>query len=394
MIGNLLLSLCMLLNITCYDININQVKNKISDNYYKPIPDSVKKLEWNEFQKFLDPYTRVLDSSEIASFDRDMQNIAHGVVGITIDSVKGGFLVLETENEGSAYEMGIVRGDIIRKVNNKNPKSMKEFSSMVRGNVGTKVKMEIERNNKTLQFTIERTVIYYKNIHSQILNKTAIIDIESFHNLAGIEFTLHSVAINTHQIDTLIIDLRDNPGGLLNECVRICDEFFNSNFVLLTRVSNNDIMHTYSSKGGEWLHDITIIILQNSYSASASELLSASLKHGRGAIIVGDTSYGKGLVQSQIDINGGRLIVTSSEYFPLGYVKVDGVGVAPHKRMEGIKKGLLPKNFDMSKFRKLYPKPSVYALNNSLLKGTKGISHLIWEKEGELFEILLQKPFK
>ena len=109
---------------------------------------------------------------------------------------------------------------------------------------------------------------------------------------------------------------------------------------------------------------------------------------------MGDTSYGKGLVQSQIDINGGRLIVTSSEYFPLGYVKVDGVGVAPHKRMEGIKKGLLPKNFDMSKFRKLYPKPSVYALNNSLLKGTKGISHLIWEKEGELFEILLQKPFK
>ena len=75
MIGNLLLSLCMLLNITCYDININQVKNKIIDNYYKPIPDSVKKLEWNEFQKFLDPYTRVLDSSEISSFDRDMQNI-------------------------------------------------------------------------------------------------------------------------------------------------------------------------------------------------------------------------------------------------------------------------------------------------------------------------------
>lgn len=393
MIGNLLLSLCILLNITCYDININQVKNKISNNYYKPIPDSIKKLEWNEFQKFLDPYTRVLDSSEIATFDRDMQNIARGVIGITIDSVKGGFMVVETENEGSAYEIGMIRGDIIKKVNNKSPKSMKEFSSLVRGNVGSNVNLEIVRNNKTIHYTVQRTVIYYRNIHSQILNKTAIIDIESFHNLSGIEFTLHSVAMNTHPIDTLIIDLRDNPGGLLNECVRICDEFFNSNFLLLTRISSNDIMHTYSSKGGEWLRDITIIVLQNSHSASASELLSASLKHGRGAIIVGDTSYGKGLVQSQIDIDGGRLIVTSSEYFPLGHIKVDGVGVVPNKKLKGIKDGFLPKNFDMRKFRKLYPKPSVYALNDPLLKGHKGISHLIWEKEGELFEVLLQKPF-
>lgn len=393
MIGNLVLSLCILLNIRCYDININQVKNKISDNYYKTIPDSIKRLEWNEFQKYLDPYTRILDSNGIYEFDKDMQNVAKGVIGISIDSVKEGYKVIEIENEGSAYENGIMRGDIIRKVNNKKPKSLKEFSSMVRGDVGTSVKIEVLREQKILHFTVERSVIYYRNVHSQILNNTAIIDIESFHNLAGIEFTLHSVALNTHQIDTLIIDLRDNPGGLLNECLRICDDFFDSHLVLLSRVSSNTINHTYSTKGGEWLNDIIIIVLQNQYSASASELLSASLKEGRGAIIIGETSYGKGLVQSQVDIDGGRLLVTSSEYFPLGHVKVDGVGVSPHKKLHDIKKGYLPKNFDIKKFRKLYPKPSIDALNDPQLKGKRGVSHLIWEKDGELFEILLQKPF-
>jgi C-terminal processing protease CtpA/Prc len=96
---------------------------------------------------------------EMIDFDKEMQNKAEGVVGITIDSVKGGYRILETINEGDAYAKGIVRGDIITKVNGKKPKNNIEFSSMIRGKVGTKVKVEILRNKKVLNFILERSTL-------------------------------------------------------------------------------------------------------------------------------------------------------------------------------------------------------------------------------------------
>ena len=179
------------------------------------------------------------------------------------------------------------------------------------------------------------------------------------------------------------------------KCLRITEDFFNKDNLLLKRVSRTDTAFDFSMKDkGIWSNVKVIIILQNKYTASASELMTAVLKYGRNAIVIGDTSYGKGLVQSQFEVQGGRVFVTSQEYFPLGKIKVNGIGVVPDKTLEPIIYEDFVADLDIKKFREDYPHPSLEGLKDKRLKGRTKISHILWEKEGELFEILLQKPYK
>ncbi len=374
--------------------NIVNLKQAISQNYYKDIPDSILKKDWLEFEKYLDPYTRVLDSLDMIKFENDFIGRGKGVIGITTDSVKGGHRIIETTSGGSAYDMGIIRGDIIIKVNGKVPKSSEDLGNLISGNIGGNVHLDILRNHKNLKVTLQRGTLFYKSVFCQRLNRTGIINIEKFNNLVSIEFLLNSVKVNPDNVDTLIIDLRNNLGGSLYECLGVTDEFFDEGKVILKRKGNKTVDYDYATEGGKWLDNKTIIVLQNSYSASASELLSGCLKFGRNAVIVGDTSYGKGLVQTRLDVGENIVYVTTSEYFPLGYVKVHGIGILPDKKMKTIRYGKLPDKFDVKLFRKTFPNPSLDALKSPMLKGRKHISHLIWDKDGELFEILLQKPYK
>ena len=255
--------------------------------------------------------------------------------------------------------------------------------------------VQILRGTKHIDFNLEKTLIQTPNVVSQKLSKTAIIHIESFHENVDDEFYLNSIALNPISIDTLIIDLQYNGGGLLYKCLRITEEFFTKNNLLLTRISRTDTAFDFSTKErGVWSDSKVIIILQNKYTASASELMTAVLKYGKNAIVKGDTSYGKGLVQSQFDIQGGRVIVTSQEYYPLGNIKINGIGVIPDNSLYPTIYEDFIADFDIKKFRKDYPHPSQEALNDKRLKGKTNISHVLWEKEGELYEILSQQSYK
>ncbi len=375
-------------------INMLQVKEVISKHYYKNLPDSIKHLPWSEYQKHLDRYTRILDYKEAEEFDKSMANRMEGVVGISVDSSERGFYIDEVFKDGSAYNDGIVRGDIIEKINGKKPKSHSDVSYLMRGRIGTKVKLEISRGKKILEFNLQRIVLEEPSVFSQKKDKTAILQITGFTDNVDFEFYIHSVALNPKTIDTLIIDLQYNGGGLLYKCLRISEEFFIKDELMVTRISKTDTAFDFSQKDkGIWSDVKTIIVLQNHYTASASELLSAVLKYGKNAIIIGDTSYGKGLVQSQFDVKGGRVFVTSQEYYPLGKVKVNGIGVIPDKNLEFPLYDDFTPDFDIKKFREEYPLPSLNALGDTRLKNKPNISHIIWERDGELFEFLLQKPY-
>jgi carboxyl-terminal processing protease len=391
----LLLSFLLVTTSYAEGLNMLQVKEIISKNYYKELPDSIKKLPWNEYKTHLDKYTRILDYKEAEDFERRFNNKLEGVVGIIIDSSDFGFYIEEVLQDGSAYREGIIRGDIIEKINNKKPKSQNDIKYLMQGLIGSKVKLDILRGKKRLVYTLVRNVLQTPSIISQKLDKTAILQIESFNDNVDFEFYSNSVKLNPQTVDTLIIDLQYNGGGLLYKCLRITEEFFTKNTLLLTRVSRNDTAFDFSTKErGIWSDVKVIIILQNKYTASASELMAAVLKHGKNAIVLGDTSYGKGLVQSQFDVQGGRVFVTSQEYYPLGKIKINGIGVIPGKNFEHpFYEDFFP-NFDVKQFREEYPHPSLEALEDIRVKGRENISHIIWEKEGEIFEILLQKPYK
>ena len=394
MLPSILLSAFLLVSASYGEINMMQVKETLYRHYYKELPDSLKRLPWNELKTHLDPYTRILNKKELERFEKDMTMTANGVVGISVDTSEEGFYIDETYTEGSAYKRGIMRGDIIKKIDNKIPKNREDITKLIRGRDGTNVVFEIERNNKILKFKLERDVIHYPNVYSTKLGKTAIIRIDAFHDLSAMDFMLHSVSLKPKEIDTLIIDLRYNGGGLLLDCLMICDEFFNKNTLICNRIHRNDTLQDFTRfDGGVWTDDKVIIILQNEYTASASELLSAVLKYGKRAIVVGNTSFGKGVVQGQYEIDNGRMFITNSEYFPMGYVKVHKRGIAPDYAMNTLFLDSEHLDFDLEVFRRQYPLPSIEALNDKRIKGKEHISHLIWELEGELFEILLQKPY-
>jgi carboxyl-terminal processing protease len=395
MFFSFLLSYFLLASSPDQGINMLQVKEVISQNYYKELPDSIKKLPWNEYKKHLDKYTRILDNKEAEDFERRFNNKLEGVVGVFIDSSANGFYIEEVMQDGSAYREGIIRGDIIEKINNKKPINQSDIKLLMQGRIGTKVKLDVLRGNKKYEYNLERNIIETPSVISEKLDNTAIIQIESFNDNVDFQFYLNSVALDPNTIDTLIIDLQYNGGGLLYKCLRITEDFFTKDNLMLTRVSRYDTAFDFTTKDrGMWSNIKTIIILQNKFTASASELMTAVLKYGKNAIVVGDTSYGKGLVQSQFEVQGGRVFVTSQEYFPLGKIKINEIGVIPDKSLEPIIYDDFIADFDMKKFREDYPHPSLQALNDKRLKGRTNISHLLWEKEGELFEILLQKPYK
>ena len=376
-------------------INMLEVKEVISQNYYKELPDSIKKLPWNEYKKHLDKYTRVLDYEEAEDFERSFNNKLEGVVGVIIDSSDNGFYIEEVLQDGSAYNEGLIRGDIIEKINNQKPINQSDIKYLMHGRIGTNVKLDIRRGNKKIEYTLQRNILQTPSVISGKIYNTAIIHIESFNDNVDFQFYLNSIALNPNSIDTLIIDLQYNGGGLLYKCLRITEDFFNKDNLLLKRVSRTDTAFDFSMKDkGIWSNVKVIIILQNKYTASASELMTAVLKYGKNAIVIGDTSYGKGLVQSQFEVQGGRVFVTSQEYFPLGKIKVNGIGVIPDKTLEPIIYEDFVADLDIKKFREDYPHPSLEGLKDKRLKGRTKISHILWEKEGELFEILLQKPYK
>lgn len=395
MFRNLILSILLVTSSYAEGINMLQVKEIISQYYYKELSDSIKKLPWNEYKKHIDLYTRVLDYEEVKNFENRFNNKLEGAVGIIIDSSDNGFYIEEVLHDGSAYREGIIRGDVIEKINNKRPVSQSDIKYLMQGRIGSEVRLEILRGKRKLEFNLERNIIEEPSVISQKLDKTAIIQIASFDDNVDFEFYSNSIALNPGTIDTLIIDLQYNGGGLLYKCLRITEEFFKKNTLLSTRISRTDTAFDFSTKeNGIWSDVKVIIILQNHYTASASELMSAVLKYSKNAKVFGDISYGKGLVQSQFDVQGGRIFVTTQEYYPIGKIKVNGIGVAPDKEFgSSLYDDYIP-DFDVKKFREEYPHPTIQALEDKRLKGRTNISHVLWEREGEIFEILLQKAYK
>jgi carboxyl-terminal processing protease len=369
-------------------------KEIIIKEYYKEIPDSIKQLPFKSFMLNLDRYTRVLDKEQKEIYNDYMLNRKNGNLGIMFDSTEFGFQIYSVYKKSDAFVNGLEQGDILMQINRVEPKSGEELENLIRGEVNTTVELKFKRDDIVFDVNLTRSNIAFDNVYAQKISKTAIISIDNFHLFSYMEFLVNSEYLEPEYVDTLIIDLRDNSGGLLRDCLDMVDEFVDEEALMISRISKNDTIKTYSTDGGIWSKLKQIIVLQNSQSASASEVLSSILQKKKGAIVVGETSFGKGLVQTVLEHNEKILIVTSSEYFTLGQNKIHEIGVIPDKPMNEMIFDNLPKNFNLKEFRCKYPNPNLEALKSPLLKGKKNVSHLIWGKDGELFEILIQKPYK
>lgn len=309
--------------------------NEIKENYYG-VFDSKKALT-NALNALLaslgDDYSGMMDMDSSNSEVIRLQGIYTGV-GIEIyNDEKGNLIVNRVFENSPAYNSGIKAGDQITKFNNVSIQglSSSEIASKIK-NAGSSVfTLEILREGARFNVSLKSASIEVKSVYSDILNngnkKIGYIKLDIFANNSGNQFKEAFKKINNSNVEGIILDFRDNPGGYLHTAVDIANLFLDgSNLIYKTK--NNTIVEGFHATGAKD-YDKKIVILINNNSASGSELLTLTLKENLGATIVGTTSYGKGTVQELKKFNGADYKYTTKLWLSPNGVSINGIGIVP-----------------------------------------------------------------
>lgn len=280
-----------------------------------------------------DPYTEYFTKEEMEEFYTDIEGNYVGIGIYMVQNTETNTVVVLYPIEGSpAEKAGLQSGDIIKKVDGIEftSEDFDEISKSIKGEEGTKVTLEIERDGKTLTFEIERKRIELYPIESELLeNNIGYINITSFDSDCAKEFKETYENLAKANITSLIIDLRNNGGGIVEETLQIADYILDKNQVMLiTKDKDGDEKIEKSTK--KPIINVPIVVLTNGNSASASEILAGALKDNNKATIVGEKTFGKGVIQELLTLNDGSGIkVTVEEYYTPNRNKINGIGITP-----------------------------------------------------------------
>lgn len=285
--------------------------NKINNNYYKDIDK--KELINNAIKGMLnsldDDYSYLIEQDDTDNFDIQLEGKYEGI-GIEIIGLPTGEVsIYKVYEDTPASKAGLQIGDIIKSIDDENFENSTpaKISKYIRNNNKNEFKIRIERNKEELILDLKRDSVIIKSVHSKIFEKNdkkiGYIYIEIFSNEAYKQFKSELEKLESSKIDFLIIDVRDNSGGHLTTSTNIISLFLDSKHVIYQTKGKKSVKKYYSS--GNKNKEYPIFIIQNSNSASASEMLSIALKEEYGATIVGEKSFGKGTVQELFRLKDG-----------------------------------------------------------------------------------------
>lgn len=280
-----------------------------------------------------DPYTVYYTKEEMKEI---MQETNGNYVGIGIymrlNKEKNVIEVINPMENSPAEKAGILQGDLIIKVDGEayTGEQMEEASNKIKGEAGTKVKLEILRGSETKEFEITRQKVLISHITTKKLdNNIGYIAISDFDGGCSNEFESKYKKLKEQGITKLIIDLRDNGGGIVDEAIDILDLITDKGSTLLITKDKNDNEEITKAKKNPIIN-MPIVVLTNNYSASASEILAGALKDNKKAILVGTTTYGKGVIQELHQLSDGSgLKITTNEYFTPKRNAINKVGIKP-----------------------------------------------------------------
>lgn len=322
---------------------LKKVMGVIEDDYLKEY--DIKKLEEGAIRGLLDaledPYTSYFDASETESFLLETEGDYEGVgMYISIDTKKDAVIVLSPIKGSPAEEAGVLPGDYIIKVNNESMVgvTLEEVASKLKGISGSTVDVVFERysesgDKEVIEKTLERRKVELTSFEYEILeDNIGYITFASFDENVTEKFNeAYKELIKKKKIKGLILDLRDNPGGLLNVAAEVADTLLPTGKIVYTVDKNGKEEAIYSDSRSV---DVPIVVLVNENSASASEIMAAAIKD-YGGKVVGKTTYGKGLVQEFKSLRDGTYVkVTISEYFSPNGNKINEIGVIPDVEVE------------------------------------------------------------
>ena len=285
-----------------------------------------------------DEYTEYFTKSEMEEFKSEVQGNYVGVGIYMMQNTKENNIVILYPIEGSpAEKAGLKSGDIIKKVDDTEftGEDFEKVSTYIKGKEGTKVKIEIERNGENLTFEVERKKIDLYPIKTEILqNNIGYIKVSSFDDDCAKEFKQTYNELNkSNKLKGLIIDLRNNGGGIVDEALDMVDLILDKDKIELISTNKNGEEEIKKSKSNPVIN-VPIVVLVNDNTASASEIFAAALKENGKATIVGEKTYGKGVIQELISLRDGSGIkVTIEEYLTPNRNKINKVGITPDKEV-------------------------------------------------------------
>ena len=315
-----------------------EVLEKIDKEYIDEIDKAdVMDSAINGVLQSLDPYSSYMSPELFKDMQTDTRG-EFGGLGIEIGMEAGVVKVISPIDGTPADKAGIKAGDFIVKIDGVQVqgKTLMESVKLMRGPVGTSIKLTIRRKNikKAIEFEVERKIIEVKSVKAKLIGKKrniAYVRLKSFNENSDSQL-IDNIKLFESKNDPLgyVIDVRNNPGGLLAQAIRITDFFLDDGEIVSTKGRKRSETRKFFAKSGDGISGKPIIILINNGSASASEILAGALKDHKRAILIGETSYGKGSVQSIIPLkNGGGMRLTISRYYLPSGKSISEVGVEP-----------------------------------------------------------------
>ena len=315
-----------------------EVLEKVKEEYVDEVDQAdVMDSAINGVLQSLDPYSAYMSPELFKSMQTDSKG-EFGGLGIEIAMESGVVKVIAPIADTPAERMGIKAGDYIVKINEiqVQGKSLMEAVKLMRGPVGSSISLTIRRKGvkKSLSFKITREIIEVKSVESKILGKKdniGYVKLKSFNENSDKQFikTIKKYEKEKKLIG-YIVDLRNNPGGLLTQAISITDFFLEDGEIVSTKGRKISETRKFFAKSGDGVNGKPVIVMINNGSASASEIFAGALKDHKRAIILGENSYGKGSVQSIIPLkNGGGIRLTISKYYLPSGKSISEIGVSP-----------------------------------------------------------------
>ncbi len=326
--------------------SLSEVFGKIKQNYVEEVEDKV--LLENAIRGLLsglDPHSAYLDKKAFTDL-REGTSGEFGGLGIVVGMEEGFVKVISPIDETPADRAGVKSGDLIIRLDDKNVKgmSLEDAVKIMRGKPKTDILLTIIREgaDKPLKITITRAIIKVKSVRSKTLAKGfGYIRISAFQERTGSDLrkaiSKLKKANNRKDLKGLVLDLRNNPGGLLNAAVEVSDAFLESGVVVSIKGRDESNTMTHSAKGMDLLNDAPIVVLINGGSASASEIVAGALQDHKRAIIMGTQSFGKASVQTVVPLgNGSALKLTTARYYTPDGTSIQAKGITPDIELDDV----------------------------------------------------------
>ena len=313
-----------------------EVLEKINKEYVDEVNQSESMdSAINGLLQSLDPYSAYM-SPEIFNEMQTETSGEFGGLGIEVSMESGVVKVISPIDDTPASRAGIKAGDYIVKIDDiqVQGKSLSEAVDLMRGPVGSGIKLTIRRRGekKALTFSIVREIIQIQSVKADLLEKNiGYIRLTSFNENSGSQIKKEIEKFEKNKnLKSYILDLRNNPGGLLSQAIKISDFFLENGEIVSTKSRKTSENRKWFAKKGDLINGKTLLVLINYGSASASEIVAGALKDHKRAILLGESSYGKGSVQSIIPLkNNGAIRLTVAKYYLPSGKSISEVGVSP-----------------------------------------------------------------